>query len=254
MMPDIAVLRKSLIGFTLAALAVVMAGQAASAAEADQCLVALDIGHDRKRWGSTSARGVPEWEFNIALGRRVRKALTDAGIKSVLMNPDGESIALRSRPKTASSEGATLLVSLHHDSAQPKYLSSWEWEGKTRSYSNRFSGFSLFVSQKNTRYEESEEIARAIADSLLAEGLTPTLHHAEAIEGENRPLLDSGRGIYLYDDLVVLKYARIPAVLVESGIIINRTDETVLASDTHRDKIARSVVSAAREICERTKS
>jgi hypothetical protein len=65
-----------------------------------------------------------------------------------------------------------------------------------------------------------------------------------------RPLLDSDAGVYRYDELIVLKNTTMPAVLLESGSIINRDEELVMASDEHRNKVASAVSSAAADYCE----
>ncbi|GAB7545445.1 hypothetical protein [Cupriavidus sp. CuC1] len=77
--------------------------------------------------------------------------------------------------------------SARHDSVQPRYLP----------VANRFAGYSLFVLRKNVDPKGSSlGCAVAIADHPLALGRRPSLHHAEAIPGENRPLADAERGIY----------------------------------------------------------
>jgi len=83
--------------------------------------------------------------------------------------------------------------------------------------------FSIFYSEKNRFSFESLRFACALGEALRRQGLTPTLHHAEPIAAENRPLIDSELGVYRFDDLVVLKRAIMPAVLLECGVIVNRT-------------------------------
>ena len=116
------------------------------ASEAAGCAVAVDVGHSVHRPGATSARGVGEWKFNVALARQVTDALTHAGIRATLLNPEGNEISLPERPAAALRASATLLVSLHHDSVQPRYLSRWEWDGHEQSFSDLFKGYGLFVS------------------------------------------------------------------------------------------------------------
>jgi hypothetical protein len=41
-----------------------------------------------------------------------------------------------------------------------------------------------------------------------------------------------------------------PAVLLESGSIINRDEELVMASDAHKNKVATAVAGAVSEFCE----
>jgi N-acetylmuramoyl-L-alanine amidase len=203
------------------------------------CKVAVDIGHHRDAPGATSARGVPEWSFNKALAGEVAEALRRQGIAAVLMNPAGDPIELKQRPADALAAGATLFLSIHHDSVQDQYLP----------YADRFSGYGLFVSAKNPEFEKSRAAAEAVGDQLLKLGLTPSLHHAEPIPGENRPLLDERRGIYRYDDLVVLKYATMPALLIEAGIIVNRHDEEILSDQGFRRRFAGAVAQGLAAWC-----
>jgi len=215
------------------------------------CKVAIDTGHHRAAAGATSARGMSEWSFNAALAKIVTEALERQGVAAVLMNPSGDPIDLRQRPADAAAAGATIFLSIHHDSVQDKYLSTWQWQGRDLSYSDRFSGYGLFVSAKNPAFDRSRVLAEAVGDQLLGLGLAPSLHHAEPIPGENRPLLDARRGIYRYDDLIVLKYATMPALLIEAGIIVNRRDELILADDSARRRFAEAVAKGVAAYCRR---
>jgi N-acetylmuramoyl-L-alanine amidase len=209
------------------------------AAAEPACKVAVDIGHHRAAPGAISARGVPEWSFNAALAGEVAEALRRHGVPTVLLNPAGDPIDLKQRPADAEAAGANLMVSIHHDSVQDQYLP----------FADRFSGYGLFVSAKNPEFQRSQAAADAIGDRLLAIGLTPSLHHAEPIPGENRPLLDERRGIYRYDDLIVLKYATIPALLIEAGVIVNRRDEEMLADQGFRHRFAEAVAEGVAAWC-----
>lgn len=214
-----------------------------------ECMIAIDVGHTQKAYGATSARGVGEWQFNIALARLLATSLKKEEIPFVLINPEGESIALRERPEAALKAGATLFISIHHDSVQPHYLSEWVWEGKKRLYSDHFNGYSLFVSAKNSHYQESLAVAEKIADGLIAGNRQPTRHHAEPISGENRLLLDKDRGIYQFDELVVLREAPAAAILVEAGVIVNRDEELEVSGGEYQEKMVSAISSAVKDHC-----
>ena len=96
--------------------------------------------------------------------------------------------------------------------------------------------------RKNRHFKESLEYARMLGKSLVIRGLTPTLHHAEKITGENRELLDSVNGIYIFDDLVVLKNSEAPAVLLEAAVIVNPLDEKRASSAQYQKMIADAVL------------
>lgn len=213
--------------------------------------VAVDVGHSTKSPGAVSARGVPELRFNLELARAVADALVAVGFRgSFLINGDGRIRSLGQRPAEAGRRRADLFLSIHHDSVQPRYLSTWTSDGLVRRYSDRFRGYSLFVSGKNARFDDSRRFAELLGRALAARGLAPTLHHAEPIVGEGRPLLDAELGIYRYDGLAVLKSAAMPAVLLEAGVILHRDEELLLAQSAYRQRIAAAAVSAVRGFCD----
>ena len=72
-------------------------------------------------------------------------------------------------------------------------------------------------------------------------GFVPTLHHAEPIAGENRELLIADKGIYVFDELIVLKTATSPALLLEAAVIVNPDDDALASSDKFRLAVAESV-------------
>ena len=89
-------------------------------------------------------------------------------------------------------------------------------------------------------------MATLLGKALLHIGMHPTHHHAEKIQGENRKLLNPHLGIYQFDDLVVIKYPTIPALLLECGVIVNRQEELKLSSPSFREKLASAIVNALR--------
>jgi N-acetylmuramoyl-L-alanine amidase len=194
---------------------------------------------------------VVEWKFNANLAGKVAAALKNKEIPTILLNADGDPISLQDRTRLAKEAGATLFISIHHDSVQPRYLSPWEWEGGKHLFSDMFHGYGLFVSALNPAFDESKTVATKLGDGLLADGLTPSLHHAENIPGENRPVLDASRGIYRFDDLIVLKTATMPAVLIEAGVIVNRDEELQVMTPEYQAKIADAVLNAAIDHCGR---
>ena len=75
--------------------------------------------------------------------------------------------------------GQTLFISVHHDGVKNETLMPWQYNGKTHWFLDKFEGFSLWVSKKNNRYEESLSFAKTLADQLMESGLKFTTHHDE---------------------------------------------------------------------------
>lgn len=163
--------------------------------------------------------------------------LTSKKVAVTLTHSENEEVALLQRTQR-SSKGA-LLLSLHHDSVQPQFLSR---QSITRGYcSKKANGFSIFVSRKNPCFETSLRYATALGTALRNKGFVPTLHHAEPIAGENRELLIADKGIYVFDELIVLKTATSPALLLEAAVIVNPDDDALASSDKFRLAVAESV-------------
>jgi N-acetylmuramoyl-L-alanine amidase len=208
--------------------------------------IAVDVGHYFAQPGVISARGIPEFDYNLRLAREVSEALRRAGHRTLLVGDDGLAENLGSRAPRAA--GMDLFISIHHDSVQPRFLSSWESGGETFLYSDHFSGFSLFVSRLNSHTESSLKCASAIGAALRGAGFIPSRYHADRIVGENRPFADEANGVHYFDNLAVLKTASIPALLFEAGVIVNRDEEMRLREPATRRRIAESI-SAAVNVC-----
>jgi N-acetylmuramoyl-L-alanine amidase len=209
-------------------------------------IVAVDIGHTINSPGATSARGVPEYLFNQNIGILLHRQLRrDSRFKgSFIINETGEDISLSARAAMANQRGANLLVSIHHDSVQPKDLSPWFWQGSLLPHCDKFTGYSIFYSEINRRPLDSLIFAVILGSEMLRDGFCPTLHHAEMFRGGDKDLIDETRGIYKYNKLVVLKEAKMPAVLFECGIIKNRNEELLLGDAMYQHKLVSSLFNA----------
>ena len=204
--------------------------------------VAVDVGHYLARPGVISARGVPEFEYNRTLAVEIAQALEQAQHRARLIGEDGMANDLGRRAPRAN--GMDLLISVHHDSVQPRFISTWEFEGMEHNYSDRFSGFSLFVSRANPQVERSLHCASAIGAALRRAGFTPSRYHADPVLGENRPFADEENGVHYFDNLAVLRTSSIPALLFEAGVIVHREEELRMRDPAIRARIASGIVEA----------
>ncbi len=229
------------------------AGSAEATCDRAAFRLVLDVGHSPESPGATSARGVDEYQFNLALAAVIDAHLRQRGYADTTrMLTGGGRAGLGTRVAKANALQPDLFLSVHHDSVQKAYLETWSVNGTDQQYSDRFKGWSLFVSQTGGHPSESAAFARMLADRLLASGLPFTRHHAQAIRGENRRFLDASRGIYRYDELAVLKATQAPAVLMEAGLIVNRSEEEQLAGADRQNRIASAVTDAVDAFCSAT--
>jgi N-acetylmuramoyl-L-alanine amidase len=214
--------------------------------------VILDVGHTADSPGAFSARGVTEYSFNMQLAGAIRQALLEAGFeqttKLIITGPARR--GLFERAIRANTAHADLFIAIHHDSVPDHLAETWEYEGKKNQYCDRFSGYSIFVSNANADRSGSLAFGHLLGMELQKQGLHYTPHYTLPIMKQyGHDLLDSEAGVYRYDHLVVLHNTRMPAVLLEAGSIANRQEELELATEERRLAIAKAVAAAVADFC-----
>lgn len=223
-----------------------------SKCDRSQFSVILDVGHTAEAPGAISARNVPEYQFNLRLAAHIERDLIEDGFnKTVLLVTGGPARpSLSDRVTTANGLSANLFVSIHHDSVPQWLLESWEFEGKESHFSDRFSGYSIFVSYENPHLSESLLFGHLLGKELKDRGLQYAQQCTQAIMGEHQhELVDPDAGVYRYDQLIVLKGTQIPAVLFEAGSIINREEELQMSSAERFDLIGASLRTVVEKFC-----
>jgi N-acetylmuramoyl-L-alanine amidase len=214
--------------------------------------VVVDVGHTIDVPGAISARGVPEYAFNLALGQDVDHALVDAGFdKTVLLiTATAPWRGLVERAARANSMRADLFIAIHHDSVPDDLLQTWEYEGNEQKYNDDYPGYALFISNDNADPPGSLMFGSLLGKELQARGLHYTPHYTLALMGHRRrELVDAQAGVYRYDQLIVLRQTRMPAVLLEAGSIVNRQEEVELATAERRALTSAAIVGAVEKFC-----
>ena len=215
--------------------------------------IIVDVGHTAKSEGAISSRGVPEFTFNLHLAQRIEAKLKAAGFAATrLLVTEGNSRpSLARRVTVANDLPADFFLSIHHDSVPNKLLEDWEFEGNKRHFSDRFSGYSVWVSRNNPDFKTSLAFAELLARQMKAHGMNYAHQYTEAIMGHyQHPLLNKETGVYSYDELIVLRKTHMPAVLLEAGSIINRDEELKMDSAERRDIISNGVATAVKQFCD----
>jgi N-acetylmuramoyl-L-alanine amidase len=214
--------------------------------------VLIDVGHTATSPGADSARGVPEYEFNLKLADVMAQSLHDAGFDETirLLTSGAKLPSLFERAARANHMHADLFIAVHHDSVPDNLKEAWQYQGKKNHYSDRFSGYAIFVSNDNSDRAGSRAFGHSLGQELQKRGLHYTPHYTFALMGRYRhELVDADGGVYRYDQLVVLRSTRMPAVLLEAGSIVNRQEELELATPERRLMVAEAVTAAVENFC-----
>ena len=230
---------------------------APAAAKPDACQraafrVVVDVGHTVDVPGADSARGVPEYAFNLRLGEDVKGALTEAGFTQavLLVTATAPWRGLFERAQRANAMRADLFLSIHHDSVPDGLLHAWQYAGQDQQFNDDYPGYALFISRDNGDPAGSLMFGDLLGKELKARGLQYTPHYTLPLMGHRRrELVDAAAGVYRYDQLIVLRETRMPAVLLEAGSIVNRQEELQLASPQRRALTSAAIVAAVDEFC-----
>jgi N-acetylmuramoyl-L-alanine amidase len=227
-------------------------GAKAAACHPENFRVVVDVGHTADVPGATSARGATEYSFNLALAQEAKQQLVDAGfVKTVLLITDKPPLqGLFTRAIAANSLPADLFLSVHHDSVPDNLLQTWQYEGQDQHYNDDYPGYALFISNDNPDRAGSLLFGSFLGKELQARGQHYTPHYTLALMGHRRrELVDPVAGVYRYDQLIVLRMTRMPAVLLEAGSIVNRQEELELGTDERRAHTSAAIVAAVQDFC-----
>jgi N-acetylmuramoyl-L-alanine amidase len=214
--------------------------------------VVLDVGHTAGVPGADSARGVPEYTFNLELADTIKQALVTAGFSKTvrLITARAPWAGLLARAAHANELRADLFIAIHHDSVPDNLIEKWEYNGEKHLFSDRFRGYSIFISDVNADRKGSLAFGHLLGRELRARGMDYTPHYTLPLMGRHRhQLVDAEAGVYRYDQLIVLRNTLMPAVLLEAGSIVNRKEELEMATPERRSLISAAVVAAVEEFC-----
>ena len=214
--------------------------------------VVVDVGHTLEVPGAMSARGVPEYAFNLQLAREVKQALADAGFEQavLMITGTGPWRGLFERAVRANAMHANLFIAIHHDSVPDNLKHIWEYAGQKNEFNDDYPGYAIFISQDNADPTGSLLFGSLLGHELERRGLQYTPHYTLALMGHRRRILvDAEAGVYRYDQLIVLRATRMPAVLLEAGSIVNRHEELELATPERRSLTSAAIVAAVENFC-----
>jgi N-acetylmuramoyl-L-alanine amidase len=214
--------------------------------------VIVDVGHTAGKPGAKSARGVYEYEFNLRLAKQIEQKLIAAGFERtvLLITPEAPTAGLFKRAARANAMAADLFLAVHHDAVPDRFVEKWQYEGQQQEFSDRFPGHSLFISIDNPQRARSLEFGKMLGEELKERGLVYTHHYTEKFMGHRqRVLVDADAGVYRYDQLIVLRKTRMPAVLLEAGSIVNRDEELELNTPERQALTAEAVADAVERFC-----
>ena len=166
--------------------------------------VFIDAGHGGSDPGGIGPMGLPEAFVNLSVALKLQKLLNGRGIKTEIDRTSNVNVSLQQRVDEANHSGANLFVGLYCNSTVVPYL-----YGTTTYYFHKDSyPFAKFLNNYVSKHLK---------------------------------LKNDGT---VMDDLYVIRFTKMPAVLIEYAYISNPSEEHLLASSTFRQLLADTIANA----------
>lgn len=215
-------------------------------------VVAIDAGHGgvdpgAPKTGGYLPRGQHEKDITFAIARLLKSILTDRGIEVDMTRTSDTLISLYDRPYTCV-DACDVFVSIHVNSmeegparsrahgVETYFLSTAKTEDAARVA--KMENDAIRYEQHTPRGADSSPLKFINQDMVQNEYLRESARLAELIQGRVGAVAPGGdRGVQ-QAPFWVLKDARRPAVLVETGFATNRGDAEFLGTGAGQQKIA----------------
>lgn len=187
--------------------------------------VVIDPGHGGDEEGAIGPSGETEAELNLDIARRTAASLDAEGVSVALTRTGDYRVPIRTRAAIADRLGASVLLSIHHNSPTPT-------PGPTNG-----PGTEVYVQSGS---DESARLGGIVHEELVA---ALAVFDADWASSSNAGVLtvvnDSGEDAY-----GVNRYPLTVSALAELAYLSNPTEALVLATDEYRQSAAQALTRA----------
>ena len=214
-------------------------------------LIVLDPGHGGKDPGAISVSGRYEKVITLKMAQEVKQALEKTGKYRVLLTRNTDkALALRERIRFAHNHRADLFISIHADSARNRNARGLSVYTISEKASDKEAA--MLAERENKAdiilgtdlSNELPEVSSILIDLAKRDTMTKSAHFATALVNEMQSQITLVKQAHKFAGFVVLKSTNIPSVLLELGYLSNPQEDKLLATESYRAKLAKSIVRA----------
>jgi N-acetylmuramoyl-L-alanine amidase len=206
--------------------------------------VVLDAGHGGRDPGAVGRRlRLKERDLTLSIAKKIKGILEDNGIRVVMTRSDDTFIPLRDRPRIANSSGADIFVSVHVNASRSRSLNGFECYYLSEATDDNARALEAFENatlktDETASVQHSSALDKTLWDMTLTENRRESAELASHIcKSVENSLITRNKGTRTAR-FYVLKYTRIPAVLVETGYISNKFEELKFRDAGYADRMA----------------
>lgn len=201
--------------------------------------VILDAGHGGKDPGARYG-GIEEKRLNLKIVGLLKNELEKYGIKVLLTRIDDRYISLKKRVRIAADSQADFFVSIHVNASRNRARQGFEIYYLSERFMNEQVKEVVMKENADVTHEITSTTSHILKDMISQENLTRSLELAHAIyraAGKFGMKTNCIRGAPFY----VLKYNRLPSILVEVGYLSNPYERTQLIKSSFLKEIVESI-------------
>lgn len=214
-----------------------------------QHIIVIDAGHGGKDPGCIGKGGTQEKTVVLSVAKKLKGKLEAEGYKTFLTRSNDTYLKLAERAEFAEKKRADLFISLHAN-ANP---------------SRNVKGFSVYTLSEKASDEEAQKLAESenAADKIDVNGfeqfskdirvaLSSLQQHAVAELSEeyangcakslNRASIEQQKGPAVRHAPLAVLRSTVPGALIELGHLSNKSEEKLLKSDSHQNKLVAAIV------------
>ncbi len=220
-------------------------------------LVVIDPGHGGDDPGAIGAKGTQEKSVVLKIAKRLARMVNlEPGMRALLTRSSDHYISLRARRTLASETDAMVFVSIHADafdraSAKGTSVYALSRRGATSALAARLAKVENAADLAGgvSLKDKSPDVAEAMLDMSLDRQIKQSRQLGAAVlamlgrVGERHSVRVEQAGF------AVLKAPQVPSILVESGYITNRGEESKLRSVLYREQIAGAILGGIKHYC-----
>lgn len=218
-----------------------------------QRIIVIDAGHGGKDPGCIGKGGTQEKTIVLSVAKKLKQQLDSSGFKTYLTRSGDTYLKLAERAEIAEKKRADLFISLHAN-ANP---------------SRDMKGFSVYTLSEKASDEEAQKLADSenAADKIDVSGfeqfskdirvaLSSLQQHAVAELSEeyangcakslNSAKIEQQRGPAVRHAPFAVLRSTVPGALIELGHLSNKSEEKLLKTDAHQNKLVNAIVKSVK--------
>lgn len=215
-------------------------------------VIAIDAGHGGKDSGAVGQQKLYEKTVTLSIAKKLMVLINkDPQLKAVLTRSNDSYISVFQRSEIARKQKADLLISIHADAApnrSAKGASIWvlstkradtelgRWIEQHEKQSELLGGAGDVLSEGDNPF-----LSQAILDLQFSNSQRVGYGLASDVLKEMAKVVTLHKCVPEHASLGVLRSPDIPSILVEVGFISNLSEEKLLRSDAHQNKIAQAI-------------